>query len=592
MRQVKVLAIAPYEGMKTLISQAAAARSDIDVSVFVGNLEEGVAITKQYSEADFDVIISRGGTAELIRKRTSIPVVEVPLSVYDILRSMKLAENCNNKYAIIGFPAATKNAYFLCDVLQYHMDIYTIHNEKEAQESLKSLSKSGYTMVLCDMITNSLAKQYGISSILITSGKESIESALEQAVQISATYRRMKNRIIFFRALLEEHKKGIYVYTAKQELVYSFGAQAIPDVVSDKIAANIQSVLKKSKKRIYLESSRYLYTICGIKKVIAEQTYAAFFVSMRKTPFTLSKNGISSINKEEAYDDFFNSIYEIIQSSILNNITLKKYAQSSQPLMITGEVGTGKEQMAKLAYAKSQLSDNPLIIVDCSRLHERGWSFLLDNEHSPLYGSDMTIYFKGIKYLSDSQFNELVNLLKDLDVSQRSRILFSYTYCGQESCDKRCLKLINTFSCLTIMMPALRDQKASIQNLASLYISSLNLKLAKGVIGFEPEALADLEAFGWPYNFDQFKRVIGELVMVTNSSYIQLSSVTDVLRKEKKLVAPAARTGALLNLNRTLQEINLDIIKQVLAEEHDNQSATARRLGISRSTLWRILQSQ
>ena len=45
-----------------------------------------------------------------------------------------------------------------------------------------------------------------------------------------------------------------------------------------------------------------------------------------------------------------------------------------------------------------------------------------------------------------------------------------------------------------------------------------------------------------------------------------------------------------LNLNRTLEEINLDILCRVLAEEGGNQSAAAKRLGISRTTLWRMLQ--
>lgn len=59
--------------------------------------------------------------------------MDIPLSVYDILRSIKLAENHNCKYAVIGFPAITRNATFLCEVLRYNVDIYTIHDQKEAR---------------------------------------------------------------------------------------------------------------------------------------------------------------------------------------------------------------------------------------------------------------------------------------------------------------------------------------------------------------------------------------------------------------------------------------------------------------------------
>ena len=48
----------------------------------------------------------------------------------------------------------------------------------------------------------------------------------------------------------------------------------------------------------------------------------------------------------------------------------------------------------------------------------------------------------------------------------------------------------------------------------------------------------------------------------------------------------------MLNLEGTLDQINRQIIHLVLEEESGNQSRTARRLGISRTTLWRLLNSQ
>lgn len=47
----------------------------------------------------------------------------------------------------------------------------------------------------------------------------------------------------------------------------------------------------------------------------------------------------------------------------------------------------------------------------------------------------------------------------------------------------------------------------------------------------------------------------------------------------------------MFDLNRTLDDINYDIIRIVLQEENMNRERTAKRLGISRSTLWRILKS-
>ena len=169
-QKIKILGIAPYEGMKSIMQKLAGERRDIELDVFVGDLNKGVEIARQNYRSNYDVIVSRGGTAELIGRSTHTPVIEVTLSVYDILRAMKLAENYADRYAIVGFPAITGSAHLLCDLLQYKIDIFTIHNQNEVQATLKELKRKGYRMVLCDMIANTIAKQIGLNAILITSG--------------------------------------------------------------------------------------------------------------------------------------------------------------------------------------------------------------------------------------------------------------------------------------------------------------------------------------------------------------------------------------------------------------------------------------
>ena len=137
MKKIRILGIAPYEAIKHLMQPSAAKRNNIELEVFIGDMEAGGNIVSRLPGQNFDVIISRGGTAELIRSLTPLPVVDIPLSVYDIFRSIKLAENYTSKYALIGFPNITRNAHFLCDMMQYNIDIYTIHNEQEAETKLK-----------------------------------------------------------------------------------------------------------------------------------------------------------------------------------------------------------------------------------------------------------------------------------------------------------------------------------------------------------------------------------------------------------------------------------------------------------------------
>ena len=62
------------------------------------------------------------------------------------------------------------------------------------------------------------------------------------------------------------------------------------------------------------------------------------------------------------------------------------------------------------------------------------------------------------------------------------------------------------------------------------------------------------------------------------------------VNKDKGAVACAENAAAPLNLNRTLDEISQDVARRVVEESGGNQTVAAKRLGISRTTLWRLLQ--
>ena len=177
--RTRILGIAPYEGMHTAMDRAAAAYPNVQLDVFTGDLDVGVAIVQSMSPNSYDCIISRGGTAELIRQVTDLPVVEIQLSVYDVLSTMKLAENYSNRYAIVGFPSITEPAHTLCDLLGYQLDILTVHGADEATETLERLKKDGYRMVVCDMVTHTIARKMELDAFLITSGVESLHAAID-----------------------------------------------------------------------------------------------------------------------------------------------------------------------------------------------------------------------------------------------------------------------------------------------------------------------------------------------------------------------------------------------------------------------------
>ena len=76
MKTINILAIAPYEGMAETLSLLAREREGIRMTIRTGNLQEGLEIARTLTARnDYDVIISRGGTAELLRKELNLSLL-------------------------------------------------------------------------------------------------------------------------------------------------------------------------------------------------------------------------------------------------------------------------------------------------------------------------------------------------------------------------------------------------------------------------------------------------------------------------------------------------------------------------------------
>ena len=100
----RILVIAPYESMKNILLFICKDRPEVRLTVMVGDLGEGARLVQEIDEEEFDIVISRGGTAEVLRSVVSIPVVEIQLSSYDVLSALKLAENYTGRYAWSPIP--------------------------------------------------------------------------------------------------------------------------------------------------------------------------------------------------------------------------------------------------------------------------------------------------------------------------------------------------------------------------------------------------------------------------------------------------------------------------------------------------------
>lgn len=591
MHKAKILAVAPYEGMADVISSVAQSRDDVEITVQTGDLDTGKNIALELAHKNYDVILSRGGTAELIRSNVELPVIEIPISVYDVLRTIKLAENYSGKFIITGFPAITSCARTLCDLLQYDIDIMTFTDKSDVLPLLRKAQLGGCTLVLSDMIGTKAATELGMNSILIPSGVESITSAINEAAKFVHASTHVHKQKDLFQALLTDGDREFLIYNPAGGLWFS----SIPATENNTSILNLaqtylkafmkvpdQTISRQIRDKVYILRNRHL--------LYDDQKYIAITIDRRDAILDEEDLGITIYNQQDQTEN--ESAYDYSGAHTLGHIgdLIAEYARSTAPVLIVGEPGTGKDKVARLLYESGPYSTAPLYTIHCGLMRDRKWNNLMNSAASPLTTAGATIYLKDMGALSDTQQEELFSYIENSGLTKRNRLICSLiTDPESAQASRQCRSTLeNRFCCLTLQLSSLRERIEDLPSIAALYIHRMNVSTGKQVIGFEAEAMDLMRSFSWPNNLDQLHHVIKELITITRTAYITYENTQLMLAQEPGTTSSGPISG--LDLSGTLDEINERIIYQVLEEENGSKERTARRLGISRSTLWRVLK--
>ena len=125
------------------------------------------------------------------------------------------------------------------------------------------------------------------------------------------------------------------------------------------------------------------------------------------------------------------------------------------------------------------------------------------------------------------------------------------------------------------------------------------------VVGLSEKAARLLMDYDYPCNRTQFKRILKKAVLETSTAYISGETIETILKEESMLFPASHPSHAMthtqpqssetlapafaLNLDQSLDKISQDIVLRVLTLCDGNQTAAAKRLGISRTTLWRYI---
>lgn len=344
-------------------------------------------------------------------------------------------------------------------------------------------------------------------------------------------------------------------------------------------------------------------------------------VNLEEVQF-LVKKALASLNLEEENKELRQALYKekfekgeiLAQSKIMKDVlkTVDQIAQSNATVLIEGESGTGKELIAHRIHELSARKHQPFVAVHCAALTETLLSSeLFGHERGAFTGASErkigrferahqgTLFLDEIGEISPSTQVKLLRVLqegelervggtKTIKVDVRLVCATNKNLLEEVKAGKFREDLYYRLNVIYLKMPALKDRKEDIPLLISAFIKSSSLANAKKITGIAPEAVSALQAYDWPGNIRELKNIIERMVVLSSDGELKIINIPEDIRHPKNFQPRSG--GALETSHNSLSDIERDHIRRVLEEVRGNKSMAAKKLGISRRTLYRKIE--
>jgi DNA-binding NtrC family response regulator len=284
-------------------------------------------------------------------------------------------------------------------------------------------------------------------------------------------------------------------------------------------------------------------------------------------------------------------------------------ANTSATVLIVGENGTGKEMLARAIHEESQRANRPFIAVSCAALsetlieselfgHEKGaftsatyarmgrfeladgGTLFLDEivELSP------NVQVKLLRVLQERAF-ERVGGTKTLTVNIRLIAASSRDLEGEVNVKSFRRDLFYRLNVVPLVLPPLRERREDIPGLAAHFAAKAAEKHSRPTPQLSAELIDSLNEYEWPGNVRELENLMERLVLLDRQPTLGLEFLPEKMLK----VAPTPGVPNEKTFEGALKGFKKQLIVGALEAEGDNKVAAAKRLGISRSYLHRLI---
>lgn len=286
--------------------------------------------------------------------------------------------------------------------------------------------------------------------------------------------------------------------------------------------------------------------------------------------------------------------------------TVEKLAPTNVTVLLLGESGTGKEALARALHDLGPRAKQPFVAINCGAIPEN----LLESE---LFGYERGAFTGAVKQtigkieaahkgtlfldeIGDLPYQLQVKLLRFLQeqviervggrqtipvdvrvVSATNMLLEEQITAGKFRND-----LFYRLNSVTVRIPPLRDRAGDKLLLARFFLGRFNREFGRAIRGFSEGAVAAIAAHAWPGNVRELENRMKRAVVMTDGRQIDAADL--------ELEAPDVPEED-LDLRAARLRAERDVLQKALARCNGRLAQAAKLLGVSRPTLYSLLES-
>lgn len=591
-----------------------------DFDICIELMESAVKKALSLKNKGTKIIISRGGTALCLKKKSRIPVVEIKMTLGDAALALQKAQKYGNRFLFVGFSNHLQELDSLGPLMGLDISQVVIQDYHEAEDVIAKAKEKGVHAIIGGAVQCEIARKLHMPAVFLHSGIQAIHNAYNEAKAMLDLLSNEERKTEELKTLLDNTGEGFVAIDKKNKITLvnqsalrmlnckngSVIGQTLTTALP--LIANLSDSLKLENspkdeivlagKKMFLYNKISLYDrgeIIGAMATLKD----AQKLSEEERKIRLNQHS-SGLYARYCFQDILG------KSSSLEDVKriAQNYAKVNSTVLITSESGTGKEMFTQSIHNASTRRQGPFVAINCAALAptileselfgyvEGAFSGARKGGKAGVFelAHGGTIFLDEVGEISVSLQEKLLRVLQERSVMRLGddkiipvdvRIIAATNKdLVREVKEGRFRKdLFFRLNVLRLTIPPLRERKNDIVLLTKAFLKKYAL-VEPLIFSTAVETL--LKQYSWPGNVRELENLMERLSITALFGKITENDLHEYFFEMEGLQEEGEKMS------------NLDCVKveQILSQVQGNKTKAAKLLGIHRSTLWRFLNEK